>query len=125
MTRNAMSNSTHNDYLDSRVIRVFVSSTFRNLNDEREELVKITFPRIEKLCADRDVTFAGIDLRSGIPEKLIADGDLLPICLAEIDRCRPFFIGVLAERYGSISEALPATLERYPWLKPLLGRSVT
>ena len=120
-----MRNSAHNDYQDSRIVRVFVSSTFRDLNDEREELVKITFPRIEKICAERDVTFVGIDLRSGIPEKLIADGDLLPICLAEIDRSRPFFIGVLADRYGSISEPSAATLERYPWLKPLLGRSVT
>jgi len=66
--------------------------------------VKIVSPRIEKLCAERDITFAGIDLRSGIPQKLIAGGDLLPICLAEIDRCRPFFIGVLAEPYGTIPE---------------------
>jgi hypothetical protein len=26
-------------------------------------------------------------------------GEVLPICLAEIDRARPYFIGMLGERY--------------------------
>ncbi len=29
---------------------------------------------------------------------------MLPICLAEIRRCRPYFIGLLGERYGWVPE---------------------
>jgi hypothetical protein len=31
-----------------RVVRVFVSSTFQDMFDEREELVKFTFPELRK-----------------------------------------------------------------------------
>jgi hypothetical protein len=39
----------------------------------------------------------------GIPDDFGAEtmeGRVLPTCLAEIDRCRPYFIGILGERYG-------------------------
>jgi len=36
-----------------RVIRVFVSSTFRDMHAEREELVKRVFPELRKLCEAR------------------------------------------------------------------------
>src|SRR5207247_840270 len=49
------------------------------------------------------------------------EGKVLPICLEEIKRCRPYFIGLLGERYGWIPEALPADLlEREPWLEEYL-----
>ena len=38
-----------------RVIRVFVSSTFRDMQAERDHLVKIIFPHLRKLCAERGV----------------------------------------------------------------------
>jgi hypothetical protein len=113
------------NFLDSRVIRVFVSSTFRDLHDEREQLEKIVFPQIKKLCAKRAVTFVSIDLRSGISEKRISAGELLPICFAEIDRCRPFFIGILADRYGSIPNITAEVLHQHHWIKPFRGRSIT
>ena len=40
-----------------RAIRVFVSSTFRDMRAEREELVGRVFPAIRRLCASRGVTF--------------------------------------------------------------------
>lgn len=45
------------------IIRVFVSSTFRDLQDERDELVKKIFPQLRKLCEQRGVVWGEVDLR--------------------------------------------------------------
>ncbi|MSR75881.1 MAG: DUF4062 domain-containing protein [Planctomycetes bacterium] len=42
----------------------------------------------------------GIDLRWGITEEESQKGETLPIFLREIERSRPYFIGLLGERYG-------------------------
>ena len=83
-----------------RVIRVFVSSTFRDMQAERDELVLKIFPQLRRLCEERGVTWGEIDLRWGITEEQSQHGEVLPICLEEIRRCRPYFIGLLGERYG-------------------------
>jgi hypothetical protein len=44
-------------------IRVFISSTFRDMQEEREELVKQIFPQLRRLCESRGVTWAEVDLR--------------------------------------------------------------
>jgi tetratricopeptide (TPR) repeat protein len=112
--------------LDSRVVRVFISSTFRDMQAERDELVKRTFPVLRKLCESRGVTWGQVDLRWGITKEQSAEGQVLPICLKEIALCRPYFIGLLGERYGWIPGALdPKVIEREPWLLERAGRSVT
>jgi tetratricopeptide (TPR) repeat protein len=109
-----------------RVVRVFVSSTFRDMQAEREELVKRIFPRLRKLCEERGVTWGEVDLRWGVTEEQKAEGKVLPICLAEIQGCRPYFIGLLGERYGWVPEEIPEELiEREPWLSEHHERSVT
>jgi len=111
---------------EQRVIRVFVSSTFRDMQDEREELVKRVFPQLRKMCEDRLVTWGEVDLRWGITDEQTAEGKVLPICLAEIERCRPYFIGLLGERYGSRPEAIPDELiAEQPWLVEHREHSVT
>jgi tetratricopeptide (TPR) repeat protein len=110
----------------TRVIRVFVSSTFRDMQGEREELVKRVFPQLRKLCEERDVTWGEVDLRWGVTDEQKAEGKVLPICLAEIQHCRPYFIGLLGERYGWVPDALPPQLvEEEPWLGGHTGHSVT
>ena len=67
-----------------------------------------------------------VDLRWGITDEQVADGEVLPICLAEIRNCRPYFIGLLGERYGWVPERIdPEVLEEHPWLAEQAGRSVT
>ena len=39
-----------------RVIRLFISSTFRDMQAERDELVKRNFPQLRKLCEERERT---------------------------------------------------------------------
>ena len=50
---------------NDRAIRVFVSSTFRDMGGERDELVKRIFPALRKLCESRGVTWGEVDLRWG------------------------------------------------------------
>lgn len=70
----------------SCVIRVFVSSTFRDMQAERDELVKYAFPQLRKLCEQRGVTWGEVDLRWGITDEQRAEGQVLPLCLQEIHR---------------------------------------
>lgn len=49
-----------------RVVRVFISSTFRDMFRERETLVKRIFPRLRKLCEEREVTRGEVGLRWGV-----------------------------------------------------------
>jgi nephrocystin-3 len=111
---------------EHRVIRVFISSTFRDMQAERDELAKFIFPQLRKLCEQRGVTWGEVDLRWGITDEQSAEGKVLPICLDEIQRCRPYFISLLGERYGWIPEKIPPELiEREPWLAEHLDHSVT
>jgi len=107
-----------------RVVRVFISSTFRDMQAERDELMKIVFPELRKRCRERYVEFTEVDLRWGITEEQSKQGQVLPICLEEIKRCRPYFIGLLGERYGWVPEKIPQELiERESWLNEHLGKT--
>jgi tetratricopeptide (TPR) repeat protein len=113
-------------YTHPRVMRVFVSSTFHDMQGERDELVKRIFPQIRKLCEQRRVTWSEVDLRWGITGEQAAEGQVLPICLNEIQRCRPYFVGLLGERYGWVPDEIPAELlEQEPWLGQHLEHSIT
>ena len=109
-----------------RVVRVFVSSTFRDMQAEREELGKFIFPELRKFCREREVEFIEVDLRWGVTEEQSQHGETLAVCLAEIEHCRPYFIILLGERYGWVPGVFPnAVMEDNPWLAELKDRSVT
>ena len=42
--------------VESREIRVFISSTFRDMQEERDCFVKFIFPQLRQLCESRGVT---------------------------------------------------------------------
>jgi nephrocystin-3 len=113
----------------SRLIRVFLSSTFRDFAEERDLLVRKVFPELRRLCRERQVELVEVDLRWGITEEEAQQGKVLPICLGEIDRARPYFMGFIGDRYGWVPEGsqYPAGIvEREPWLKEHQGgKSVT
>ena len=121
-------NKSSTEHLESlpRAIRVFLSSTFRDMQAERDELTKFIFPQLRKLCEQRGVTWGHIDLRWGITDEQKAEGKVLPICLETIHQCRPYFIGLLGERYGWIPDDInPELIEVQPWLREHMDRSVT
>ena len=59
------------------------------MQGEREELVKRVFPEIRRRCEERGVVWGEIDLRWGVTDEQKAEGAVLPICLAEIERTPP------------------------------------
>ena len=59
-----------NPYTDAtREIRVFLSSTFKDTQAERNHLIKHVFPPVRERCAERGVGFTEIDLRWGVTEE--------------------------------------------------------
>jgi hypothetical protein len=109
-----------------RTVRVFVSSTFRDFREERNLLKRRVEPVLNRRSLDRAVQAMIVDLRWGITDEQAGNGMTLPVCLREVTRCRPYFIGLLGHRYGWIPPvgAYPADLvEREPWLREHAGGS--
>ncbi len=128
-----MSTSTspfHN--IEDRVIRIFISSTFSDMQEERNLLVTKVFPRLARIAARRDVTIVPLDLRWGVTEEAARQGKVIETCLNEIIHSRPFFIGLIGNRYGSCltmeeSRKNKELLSQYDWLAQDMtdGLSVT
>lgn len=97
----------------TRTFRVFVSSTFEDLKEERNALQREVFPALAKLCLELGARFQAIDLRWGVREEASLDQKTMEICMAEIERCqrtriKPNFIILLGDRYGW--QPLPARI---------------
>jgi len=89
----------------SETFRIFVSSTFSDLKEERNALQKQVFPKLRALCMQHGCRFQAVDLRRGVREEAALDQQTMKICLEEIARCqrvtpRPNFIVLLGDRYG-------------------------
>lgn len=85
--------------------RVFVSSTFADLVEERNALQRRVWPELARLCEKAGFRFQAIDLRWGVPSEAVLDQRTSRICLDELRRCqntspRPNFIILLGNRYG-------------------------
>ncbi len=107
-------------------IRMFISSTFSDMTSERQHFNDIIVPKLRALCRDKGVSFFSVDLRWGVTEEDIENDRLVSLCLEEVDRCRPFFLGIIGNRYGSrMTQVSPALAEQYPWLADSLGASYT
>jgi WD40 repeat protein len=109
-----------------RTVRVFISSTFRDMQAERDYLVKIVFPELRGRLEKYRIHLVDIDLRWGVTRQQAENDRVLDICLDQIRQCRPFFMGILGERYGCIPTMLPAkTLSQYGWIQRQTGKSLT
>ena len=89
----------------TKTFRIFVSSTFTDMKEERELLQKSVFPQLEKFCKERGASFQAVDLRWGVNEESQLNQKTLDICFNEIARCQSIspklnFLILLGERYG-------------------------
>ncbi len=90
---------------------IFVSSTFRDMHQERDALQEIVLPVVNAQAVKYGQNMSFCDLRWGINtselDSEMGAKKVLDVCLEEIDRCNPPMIVILGERYGWIpSEAL-------------------
>jgi hypothetical protein len=93
---------------------------------EREALVLDTFALLKALCEERNVLFGFVDLRWGVTAEESQGGRAVITCLREIDLCRPYFVGILGERYGwaagpnkddALEKNLQIATESFPWVE--------
>jgi WD40 repeat protein len=85
-------------------VRVFISSTFRDMHAERDHLVTVVFPELRERVERLGFEFYDVDLRWGVPQTGV-DGERAnswAYCKKWIDRVQPFFVGILGQRYGWI-----------------------
>lgn len=108
-----------------RTVRVFISSTFRDMHAERDYLVKVVFPALRERLERHRVHLVDIDLRWGITEEQSENDEVLDLCLNQIDECRPFFLGLLGERYGWVPKKLSPGQSKMGWTQQHTGKSVT
>ena len=73
---------------NSRTIRIFVSSTFTDFEQERNLLMRHVFLRLEELCRRNRFSFPIVDLRWGITQEDARDHRTVQICFDEIARCQ-------------------------------------
>lgn len=90
-----------------RSFTFFVSSTFIDMEDERDYLNNIIARELEREYEKKRVALNFIDLRWGIQtdkqaSQEIRELSVLNVCMEEIKRSRPFFIALLGSRYGWI-----------------------
>jgi len=89
----------------TKIFRVFISSTFTDMQEERGILQKKVFPKLEKFCEENGAKFQAVDLRWGVNEESQLNQKTLEICLNEIARCqkispKPNFLILLGDKYG-------------------------
>ncbi len=85
---------------------VFISSTFKDMQSERDLLHERIFPRLKRVMAEYGEDIQELDLRWGVDTANMTEEEsghaVLRVCIDAIDRCKPFFIVLLGERYGWI-----------------------
>lgn len=132
MNSESTSQAMYDSIIKDRRIKVFLSSTFKDMSEERDYLAKNVFMELEAEALKRNVALNLLDLRWGITAEESKQGLVTEICLKEIEDSRPFFIGIIGDRYGWIpkEDDFPADsflFENFPWVKDDIknGLSIT
>jgi telomerase protein component 1 len=79
-------------------IKIFISSTFRDMHGERNLLNNYILPELIRRSKTLCIDVVPVDLRWGVASGISAEKQV-EACLSEIDRCH-LFVGLLGERYG-------------------------
>lgn len=111
---------------------IFVSSTFQDMQQERDILQNDVLPRVKELAKQYGKNIDLCDLRWGVNSIGMNESEstakVLQVCFDEIDNARPFFIAILGDRYGWIPESdivENSTMGRNIESRDMLGKSVT
>ena len=86
-----------------RKIRIFISSTFRDMMMEREYLLKRIFPQLHRWCIERHIEMTEVDLRWGITEEEAKEGKVIEY-LVEFFGEFKFYKAVLNNKVDSLNE---------------------
>jgi hypothetical protein len=85
------------------------------MHSERDVLVKKVFPLLREKLIPYRIKLIDIDLRWGITEDQSENDETIDFCLHSIEGCRPFFLGMMGERYGWIpGTEMGNTVAKFP-----------
>lgn len=92
-----------------KTISFFISSTFRDMDFERDCLNTIVAPKLQEYYLRYGYNIRFFDLRWGVTtndKEQVEEREkqILRTCFDAIDNCKPFFIALLGHRYGWIPE---------------------
>lgn len=98
-----------NNEIETYKNALFVSSTFKDMHFERDIIHEKVHPALNVLAKKYGETLSFCDLRWGVnTENLDSDEGakkVLIVCLDEIERCDPYMLIMLGERYGWIPDS--------------------
>ena len=101
--------STRKRWHDAVMKTVFVSSTFKDMNAERDLIHERVAPLLNGTAGHYGDHVSFCDLRWGVNtmdmDDETASRKVLNFCLDEIDRCRPYMVVFIGYRYGWIPDA--------------------
>lgn len=106
-------------------MRVFLSSTFRDLAEERRIFAERVFPAVRHNLRGTGISFVDVDLRWGITEEESREGSTVALCIAEIEACSPDVVVLIGDAYGWRPEVSAALVDLHPWMRQCHGRSIT
>lgn len=111
---------------------VFISSTFVDMQAERDYLRTRVFPELEERLRANRHHLEWVDLRVGVavtsqPDEQGRELHVLKVCLAEVKRCRPFLVVLLGDRYGWVPppDRVRDAAREVGFSADITGRSVT
>eukprot|EP00049_Salpingoeca_infusionum_P007618 m.123911 g.123911 ORF g.123911 m.123911 type:complete len:2859 (-) comp13763_c1_seq1:490-9066(-) len=112
-----------------KTVRIFVSSTFRDMHGERDVLTRYIMPELKQRMHHLKVHLFEVDLRWGITEMALQHASATATCIREVTNSH-LFVGFLGERYGyapSPSAGYDVPLDpEYDWVREYpTGRSIT
>ncbi|XP_068711774.1 TPR repeat-containing protein DDB_G0287407-like isoform X2 [Montipora foliosa] len=113
-----------------KTARVFFSSPFGGLEEEREELTKKYWPQLSSICKKNGYEFVPVDMRWGITSEMSSNAATIEICLREMDRS-DMIVGFFGQRYGwhgfdaLLQKSFDVAAVKYPWLNEYRDRAVT
>lgn len=87
--------------MEDRIFKIFISSTFREMIKERDDIQQIAFSKLRFWGKTLGLQIVPIDLRWGITEKDIMSGKLARLCGDAVEGCTPYFVALLGNTYGT------------------------
>ena len=108
--------------MGGQTLRVFLSSTFRDMNGERDTFVQKYLPALRQHCAELGLFLSIVDLRWGVTVEQAQSGEVVPICMSEVEACQYFVFDPQAHRpkfYSRIpgASSICCPLEDSPTMK--------
>eukprot|EP00055_Hartaetosiga_balthica_P016269 m.101938 g.101938 ORF g.101938 m.101938 type:complete len:2017 (+) comp9070_c1_seq1:232-6282(+) len=98
-----------------QLVRIFTSSTFDDLKEERNALMERSYPVLREKLGALGLQFQVVDMRWGIRDESTNDHKTTAICMEEIRECQekslgPNFVTLLSQRYGY--RPFPAVIDK-------------